>query len=146
MSIKTVDPNILALLSSLIAIDLAQGLDLEEQNVAGNFIIDVGQILLTMAAAEEAQKKAAEEKAAKEKEAEEKEAEEKAKEAKGKEKPEAEAKSKEAGKEAETAEKIAEEDEFIGRRPEELEGRLAALEDEVRHLRAALAGEGKRRR
>lgn len=66
MSIEQIDPDVLALLSALIAIDLAKGMDIDEQNIFGNFIIAVGSILVTIAAAEEAQKKAQEEAKAKE--------------------------------------------------------------------------------
>jgi hypothetical protein len=53
------------MLSALLAIELANGMDLQEQNVFGNFIIDVGSIIVTIAAAEEAWNKAQEEAKAK---------------------------------------------------------------------------------
>ena len=61
MLLKQIDPDALALLSALVAIELNKVMDIEEQNVFGNFIVAVGSIILTMAAAEEAQKKAQEE-------------------------------------------------------------------------------------
>lgn len=61
MTLKYIEPDVLALLSALIAVDLAKGMDLEEQNVFGNFIVAVGSIILTMAAAGAAQLKAQEE-------------------------------------------------------------------------------------
>ncbi|HMM21021.1 MAG TPA: hypothetical protein PKA10_09780 [Selenomonadales bacterium] len=53
--LKTIDPDALALITSLVAIDLARGLDIEEQNIFGNFIVAVGSIVLTNAALVQAQ-------------------------------------------------------------------------------------------
>ncbi len=127
MSIKFVDPNALALISALIAMDLAQGLDLEEQNVLGNFIIDVGQILITMAAAREARKKAADEKAAETKTAE------------AAEQPGKPAETKQDGETQPVGGKqsTVDEDEFIGRDWETLERRIAGLERQIRLLTEA---------
>jgi hypothetical protein len=137
MSIKFVDPNVLALLGALMAIDLAQSLDLEEQNVAGNFIIDVGQILLTMAAAEEAQKKAADEQADKIKKIEE---EEKEKKEQGKEKKEQGMEVKKEDTQTKPADSDqSDEDEFIGRDRKALELRIDRLEQQVRQLVEILA-------
>jgi hypothetical protein len=137
MSIKFVDPNALALISALIAMDLAQGLDLEEQNVLGNFIIDVGQILVTMAAAREARKKAADEKAAETKAAETKAAETKTAEAA--EQPGKPAETKQDGETQPVGGKqsTVDEDEFIGRDWETLERRIAGLERQIRLLTEA---------
>lgn len=129
MSIKFVDPNALALLSALIAIELSQGLDqdLQEQNVLGNFIIDVGQILLTMAAVKEARKVAAQEQAA---EAKTMQQQNKATETKQS------AETKQSGSE----QSIVEEDELIGRDREIFERRIARLEEQVRQLSAIRDG------
>ncbi len=93
MALKQIDPDVLALLAALIAADLTKGMDIEEQNVFGNFIVAVGSIILTMAAAAEAQKKAQEEAKAKADEA--KKAQEEAKTKAGEaKKPQEEAKTK----------------------------------------------------
>jgi hypothetical protein len=43
-------PNQYALLSALIAVLLAENLDLNQQNSLGNFIVNVGSTMLTIAA------------------------------------------------------------------------------------------------
>lgn len=136
MLLKQIDPDVLALLSALIAIDLAKGMDIQEQNVFGNFLIDVGSIIVTIAAAGEARKVALEEAKAKEKE-------EKAKEEKGQGGggPAKKETNKAQPAEAETDDILVGREDYahLQREQESLRRRLGELERRV----AAQAGPGK---
>lgn len=50
MSIDNISSEELALLSALVGIGISCNLDDEEQNIVGNFISSVGQIILTVSA------------------------------------------------------------------------------------------------
>lgn len=48
-SFFSIPPNQYALLASLIGVVLSENLDLNQQNSLGNFIVDIGTTMLTMA-------------------------------------------------------------------------------------------------
>lgn len=57
MSIDNISSEELALLSVLVGIGISCNLDDEDQNIVGNFISSVGQIILTISASLEASEK-----------------------------------------------------------------------------------------
>ena len=55
--LEQIEPDQLALLASLFAIAIADGLTPDETNAFGNFIVAMGSIMLTIAAQQELQSK-----------------------------------------------------------------------------------------
>lgn len=54
-SLYSLTPKEIAILSTVVAIELSEGKSLDQQNVLGNFLSTVGDIILTIAAQGQAQ-------------------------------------------------------------------------------------------
>ena len=60
MILKTSDPDLLSIVATLAAIDMAKGMDMEEQNIFANILSLMASVIATIASVEQAKKSAAE--------------------------------------------------------------------------------------